>query len=674
MAVADDGGGQISYDGGETWSTYYNQPTAQYYRVNVDNHFPYRIYVAQQDNSTQRVLHRSSGSSIGERHWESTAGCECGHIAIDPTNNDIVYGGCYDGLLERRDHANDQRRSVTVWPDNPMGHGAEGMKYRFQWNFPIFFSPHDPKKLYTASNHLHVSFNEGQSWEIISPDLTRNDPEKLKSSGGPITQDNTSVEYYCTIFAAAESPRVKDLLWAGSDDGLVHVSRDGGENWNNVTPGNLPEWAMINSLEIDPHNDGGCYIAATLYKSGDFRPLIYKTEDYGQTWRKITNGIHEEHFTRVVRADPDREGLLYAGTETGVYISLDDGNNWQSLQLNLPIVPITDLIVKEKNLIASTQGRSIWLLDDLTPFHNWDGNTSGDMRLFQPMDSYSILGSQNKKVKNAGMNHPGGIMTHFYLKEHDEEMDTVKLRYTTRDGILIREFSNKTEEKKDKLKVEQGSNRFVWNMRYPDGKKFEGMIFWWGSLAGAKVVPGSYRVELEVNGKVASESFNILADPRVEMSSSDHKARFDFINEVMSKVTEAHEAIIEIRDVRGQMKNYTVRLPEEDEFNALREMAENIDSVMTSVEEALYQTKNRSSQDPLNFPIRLTNKLAHLNSQMGVGQDPPTDQAVELKNELVGEIDWHLNTYEMQVKGEMIPRFNAMVREKEVDAILLKED
>ena len=313
MIIADDGGAQVSYDGGTTWSTYHNQPTAQFYRVTTDNAFPYRIYVAQQDNSTIRVRHRSFGREIGEDDWEATAGGESAHIAIDPTNNDIVYGGSYGGFLTRVNHEKESVRGINVWPDNPMGYGAEGMKYRFQWNFPIIFSRHNPKRLYTFSNHVHVTENEGQSWDIISPDLTRNDPEKLKSSGGPITQDNTGVEYYCTIFAADESPLQEGLLWVGSDDGLIHLTRDGGKNWTNVTPKGMPEWMMINSVEPSPFDAGTCYVAGTRYKMGDFRPYLYKTTDYGATWKQINQGIPGEHFTRVVRTDPAKKAYSMPG-------------------------------------------------------------------------------------------------------------------------------------------------------------------------------------------------------------------------------------------------------------------------------------------------------------------------------------------------------------------------
>ena len=369
MIIADDGGAQVSFDGGENWSTYGNQPTAQFYRVTTDNSFPYRIYAAQQNNSTVSIKHRTSGFSIGERDWEPTAGGESAHIAVDPQNNDIVYGGSYGGFLTRVDHGTEQTQGINVYPDNPMGYGAEGMKYRFQWNFPIYFSPHDPNKLYTLSNHVHVSTNGGRSWELASPDLTRNDPEKLKSSGGPITQDNTGVEYYCTLFAGVESPYEEGLHWVGSDDGLIHVSKDGGDNWENVTPKGMPEWMMINSIDADPFNKGGAFVAGTRYKLGDYQPYLYHTKDYGKTWKLIVNGIPNDHFTRVVRADPKRAGLLYAGTETGMYISFDNGANWQPFQLNLPIVPITDLTIKNDNLIAATQGRSLWISDDLTIIH-----------------------------------------------------------------------------------------------------------------------------------------------------------------------------------------------------------------------------------------------------------------------------------------------------------------
>ncbi len=672
MVLGDDGGAQVTYDGGETWSTYYNQPTAQFYRVTTDNHFPFRIYAAQQDNSTVRIYHRTSGRSIGEGDWESTAGCECGHIAIDPEDEDVVYGGCYDGYLERKNHRTGESRAVNVWPDNPMGHGAEGMKYRFQWNFPLFYSPHDPDKLYAASNHLHVSYNDGQSWEIISPDLTRNDTSKLGPSGGPITKDNTSVEYYCTIFAAVESPLKKDVIWVGSDDGLVHVTQDGGENWTNVTPPNIPEWLMINSIEADPFNEGGAYLAATLYKAGDFNPYLFKTKDYGKTWTKITNGIEAEHFTRVIRADPEKQGVLYAGTETGMYISFDDGANWQSFQLNLPIVPITDLAIKDNHLIASTQGRSLWMIDDLTPLHQLnEGLQEKNAHLFQPKATYRMNGGYSKNTKGSGVNHPNGVMLYYYLNSYDEEKDSVTLVFSDLNGDEIKTFSNKAKEKKYKLEPKEGSNLFIWNMRYEDAEKFEGMVLWWASLSGPKAVPGTYNVRLTVNDQTQDVPFEILKDPRTEANEEDIQAQFDFITDVGSKVTEAHKAIDKIKDVRKQLKDYTKRLPEDDRYKVLIDEAEKMDSIMTHVEKELYQTKNKSSQDPLNFPIRLTNKLAHLISLTQRGDYPPTDQAIAFKNEMFQRIDEELGKLKI-VFEEQLPAFNQKIRELEADTILIE--
>jgi len=658
MIIGDDGGAQVTYDGGETWSTYYNQPTAQYYRVTTDNATPYRIYVAQQDNSTLRVNHRSDGSSIGENDWEETAGGESAHIAVDPTNNDIVYGGSYDGFLTRVNHKTGTVRGINVWPDNPMGHGAEGMKYRFQWNFPIIFSKHNPKKLYTFSNHVHVTENEGQSWKLLSDDLTRNDPAKLVSSGGPITQDNTSVEYYCTIFAANESPLKEGLLWVGSDDGLIHITKDGGQNWENVTPINMPEWNMINSVEPSAFDEGTCYVAATRYKLGDFQPYLYKTTDYGKTWEKITNGINKEHFTRVVREDPKRKGLLYAGTETGMYVSFDDGANWSPFQLNLPIVPITDLTIKENNLIVATQGRSLWILDDLTVLHQLDDTKKNEAAvLYQPKDSYRTKGGVSKTPsKTAGQNHPNGVITHFYLKNWSEK-DSVNLTYTTMAGDTLANYSNASKDKDKKLKVKKGGNTHVWDTRGKGAKLLDGMILWWASLDGAKAVPGQYKVHLNVNGGTSSQTFNIIPDPRAEASVADMQKQYNFITDVNTTIEKAHSSIKNIRKINAQLDTFTKQYKDNDQTKALVEKAKTMKEKFGAVEKALYQTKNRSGQDPLNFPIRLNNKLGHLNSLVAIDDFPPTDQDIAVKNELSGQIETQLNTFDELINTE-IEAFN----------------
>ena len=674
MIIADDGGAQISYDGGETWSTYHNQPTAQFYRLTTDNSFPYRIYAAQQDNSTIRIRHRSDGYGIGEGDWEETAGGESAHIAVDPTNPEIVYGGSYGGFLTRVNHDAGTVRAINVWPDNPMGYGAEGMKYRFQWNFPIIFSRHDPKKLYTFSNHVHLSTDEGQSWELLSPDLTRNDPDKLVSSGGPITQDNTGVEYYCTIFAANESPLKEGLIWVGSDDGLIHLTRDGGKTWENVTPSGMPEWNMINSIEPSSFDEGTCYVAATRYKLGDFEPYLYKTTDYGKTWARITNGIDPEHFTRVVREDPKRKGLLYAGTETGMYVSFDDGASWKPFQLNLPIVPVTDLVVRDNNLIVATQGRSIYILDDLTVLHQLNSNSgSAQAILFQPKDSYRTKGGARRTPSlTEGQNHPNGVVTHFYLKEVGEK-DSVALTYTTTAGDTLASYSTFAKENDKKLKVKKGGNTHVWDTRGKGAERLPGMILWWANLSGAKAVPGTYQVHLTAGGQTQTQTFKIVPDPRAEVSVADMQKQNDFITDINKTVDEAHQSIKKIRKINTQLEAFTSQYKDNEATKDLVEKAKKMKEGFGEIEKALYQTQNRSGQDPLNFPIRLTNKLAHLNSLVSLDDFPPTAQDVAVKNELSAAIHTQLQAFDKMVDEE-ISAFNKAFNDLNLNYLFVEEE
>ncbi|NVN16926.1 glycosyl hydrolase [Muricauda sp. HICW] len=673
MVMADDGGAQVSYDGGETWSTMNNQPTAQFYRVTTDNAFPYRIYVAQQDNSTLRINYRSDDGSIGEDDWEETAGGESAHIAVDPTNDDIVYGGSYGGLLTRVNHAKNTTRAINVWPDNPMGHGAEGMKYRFQWNFPIMFSKHDPNKLYTFSNHVHMTTNEGQSWELLSDDLTRNDPTKLVSSGGPITQDNTSVEYYCTIFAANESPLKEGLLWVGSDDGLIHVTKDGGQTWENVTPPSMPEWNMINSIEPSAFDEGTCYVAATRYKLGDFTPYLYKTTDYGKTWTKITDGIEDEHFTRVVREDPKRKGLLYAGTETGMYISFNDGAHWEKFQMNLPIVPITDLTIKDDNLIVATQGRSIWVIDDLTVLHQLDdAKKSANAILYKPRDSYRTKGrAARRPSKTEGENLENGVITHFYLKDFSEK-DSIALTYTKMNGDTLETYSTYSKEKGKKLEAKKGGNTYVWDTRGKGAERLDGMILWWANLSGPKAVPGTYKVTLNVNGDTQTENFTILPDPRAEVTAADMQKQYDFITEVNETVDRAHQSIKKIRAINGKLDEFIKKYKDDEATKALVEKAEKMKEEFGSIEKQLYQTQNRSNQDPLNFPIKLTNKLAHLNSLVSIDDFPPTEQDIAVKNEMTAKINEQLSTFDTLIDQE-IAAFNNEFNQLKLDYLSIEE-
>ena len=593
-------------------------------------------------------------------------------MAIDPTNNDIVYGGSYGGLLTRVNHKTGETRAINVWPDDPMGHGAEDFKYRFQRNFPILFSPHEKNKLYAASNHLHVTYNEGQSWEIISPDLTRNDPTTLGPSGGPITKDNTGVEYYATIFAVQESKYEKDVIWTGSDDGLVHITRDGGKNWLNVTPKKMPEWMMINCIEVDPFTKGGAYIVGTKYKSGDYQPYIYKTENYGKSWKQMTNGIGSEDFTRALRADPKRKGLLYAGTERGMYISFDDGKNWQAFQLNLPIVPITDLAIKNDNLIAATQGRSFWMIDDLTPLHQLDTDmTKEEVILFKPKDSYRMSGGRGATSKTQGTNHYGGVAINFFIKEQKEE-NPVSMSIYESNGKHIKTFSTKPnkEKKEGKLDLSNGNNIFYWDMMYSGAERVQGIILWWASLSGPMALPGDYKVTLKVGDVEKTQGFTILKNPISETTLADAKAQFDFINDINDKVTEIHKALKNIKKVRDQINTLKKSIKDQEKHKELLDFADMLAKDLTAVEEALYQTKSKSRQDPLNFPIRLNNKLAHLNSLTRIGTYRPTQQAIDFKNEISKEIDAELAKLYSLFNNE-IKELNSKVKDSQIDFIQL---
>ena len=715
MIEANDGGANVSYDGGETWSTQTNQPTAQMYRVSTDNAFPYRLLGGQQDNSTVRIRSRSAhGSAIGVRDWEPTAGGESGHVVAKPDDPDIVYGGSYGGFLTRLDHRTGERRAVNVWPDNPMGWGAAELKYRFQWNFPLFFSNHDPDLLFAAANVLFVSRDEGASWQALSGDLTRNDKSKMGPSGGPITKDNTSVEYYGTIFAAIESPHEPGVFWTGSDDGLVHISRDGGGEWTEVTPGvtpeggkrnvtpeggkrnTLPEWAQINSIEAHPTERGGLYLAATRYKSDDFTPYLFKTLDYGQTWTRIDAGIDRQHFTRVVRADPDRAGLLYAGTENGVYVSFDDGASWRSLQLGLPIAPITDLAVKDGDLVAATQGRGYWILDDLSPLHQLEpelaklvvGRPSGatPAHLFTPRPAYRLGGGRGRgEPVHMGKNPPDGVVFHFLLAEEPAEDTEVKLEILEADGELIRHFIPKPKKRGDEkkpddedkedprqLELEAGANRFVWDLRYPGAEKFPGLVLWNRRLDGPRAVPGDYRARLTVGEWSAEVPFEVVADPRTSATPEDFQAQFDFLIAVRDQLSRAHGEIGRIRDAKKQIKSLEKRLEGESQAEPLIEAGEALVEGLDEIQKALYQTRNKSRQDPLNYPIRLNDKLAGLLSLASYGDRRPTEQMVAVRDELTAAIDAELAKL-AKIWETDLPAYNAVAREHEIDRVILDE-
>lgn len=671
MIVADDGGAQISFDGGTNWSTYYNQPTAQFYRVTTDNSFPYRILGAQQDNTTVRIKSRTSGVGITDADWQPTAGAESGYVVADPLNPDVVYGGNYGGYISRLDHKTGENRAINVWPDNPMGAGADVLKYRFQWNFPIFFSPNNPKRLYAAGNALFVTENEGASWEQISPDLTTNDKTKQASSGGPITQDNTSVEYYCTIFTATESPLEKDLLWTGSDDGLIHVSKDGGKHWDNVTPKDAPKWMMWNCVEVDPFKKGAAYFVGTRYKLDDFTPYIYKTEDYGKSWKLITNGIERMHFARCLRADPKRAGLLYAGTEYGMYISYDDGASWKPFQQNLPIVPITDLTIKENDLVVATQGRAFWVIDDLSVLQQKDNVVLNQpIHVFNVTPAYRMQGNAfaqfANSVRNAGTNPPTGVLINYYVKEVSDSAKA-SLTILDKNHQLVKAFSTDAKEPNNKLDISSGMNQFAWNMLYPESERIEGMILWNGTPRGILAAPGNYFAKIRVGKDSAEVPFTIKPDPNYKATAEDYEQQFTFLKTVQDKFNETQKAIKDIRALRTQINSF-ISLQGKDVPNEIKQTADSINKQLTSIEESLYQTKAKSSQDVLNYPIRLNDKLAGLFNVANSGNFPPSRQAKEVYADLATQIDAQLVKLK-NIKEKQVPAFNELIRQKALPVI-----
>ena len=725
MIESNDGGVNVSFNGGKSW-TEQDQATAQFYRVTLDNDFPYHIYGAQQDNSTVRIASRSTDFGIRETDWYDVGGGESGWIAPSPKDSEIVFAGSYGGLITRLDHRTGQLRDVSPYPNNPMGAGADVLKYRFQWNFPILFSPHDANTLYTAGNVLFRSLNEGQNWEVISPDLTRNDKSKQGSSGGPITKDNTSVEYYATIFTVMESPVQKGVIWTGSDDGLVQLTRDGGKTWTNVTPNKdlMPEWIQINSIEASPHDPATAYVAATMYKWDDNKPYLYKTSDFGKTWKRITNGIPATAFTRVIREDPNKRGLLYAGTETGLYVSFDDGGNWQSMQFGFPVVPITDLAIhkREQDLVAATQGRSFYIFDDLPFIHQLMDAGGMDAikqtKLFQPENPYRMDGGSSPLPATAtvGRNPANGAVVYYSLKS--KPTSDVVLEFLDASGKSIQKFTGKpakattaaqpsptpspsataqpspspateaapaSEEppaggeepegfgapRQPRVTTDVGMNRFVWDLRYAESVRFPGMILWAGEMRGPRVTPGMYQVRLTVDGQTTSQNFEVKADPRLSTSAADYAKQLELGLKIRDKVTETHNAIIQIRDVRKQVDDLLKRVAGQAGFKVINDAATPLKRNLTAVEESLYQTKNRSSQDPLNFPIRLNNKLAALAGVVQSADGAPTDQSYAVYDELVVQIDAQLAKLAQIMKTE-VPAFNQLVRDQNVPAVTVK--
>jgi photosystem II stability/assembly factor-like uncharacterized protein len=689
MILSNDGGATITADGGQTWSTEDNQPTAQFYRVALDEDFPYHIYGAQQDNSTVRIASRTLSGGITAADFYDVGGGESGWIAPDPRNSEIVYAGSYGNLITRQDHRTGQMRNINAWPDNPMGYGADTLKYRFQWSFPIDFSPHDPKTLYIGSNVLMKTVNEGQSWETISPDLTRNDKSKQLSSGGPITQDNTSIEYYDTIFTFMESPVTKGLIWTGTDDGLVQITRDGGKHWDNVTPKGFPEWSQVNSIDASTFDAGTAYVAVTAYKLDDFHPYLFKTADYGKTWTKIVNGIPDRHFTRVVKEDPNHRGLLVAGTEFGLYISFDDGANWKSFQLNLPIVPIADVAFhkREQELVVATQGRSFYIFDDLPLlYQNSPSVQTEDAHLFKPKDTYRVGGGRGFGGGGrgggpaVGENPPAGAVIGYWLKARPQ--GDVKLEFLDSTGKLVHEFSSRAPELAPaaegaeanagggrgggppaRVSAQAGMNRFIWNMRYPDATTFPGIILWAGSMTGPLAAPGTYQVRLTVDGKAQTQSFAIKKDPRLDTTPEDYAKQLTLALQVRDKLSETNEGVIRIRELRKQLDEYAKR-----DDKRVADAAKALIGKLTAVEEELYQTKNRASEDPLNYPIKLNNKLAYVMGVVESSDNQPTAQSYMVYEDVATKVNGEMKTLNGLLTTDLAA-FNKLIHDQNIPAI-----
>lgn len=651
MIGANDGGAAVSLNGGGSWSDIMNQPTAQLYHVAVDNGFPYRLYASQQDNTSITVPSRSDFGRNTLEDWHTVGGGEDGYIAPRTDDPNIVYSADHHWLT-RYDHRTKQVRDISPNPETHYGWGAADINYRFWWTFPVMTSPHDPDVLYITSQYVHRTTNEGQSWEIISPDLTRADPKTLERTPsyehpepgeywGPITREAYGPEWYATIFAFAESPARAGVLWAGSDDGWIHVSRDAGQSWTNVTIPDLPEFALISIIDPSHHDPATAYVAATRYKLDDQTPYLYRTRDYGATWTRINGGIPDDDFTRVIREDPERPGILYAGTERTVYISFDDGDHWQPLRRGLPVVPIHDLAVKDGDLVAASHGRSFWILDDVALLHQLEpGALAGDVHLFRPRPTlrFNTGASLVARYTSGGVvlpNPPDGVVVPYYLREAPRGDVTVRIL----DGAeVVRTF--------EKVPAEAGANRFVWDMRYPGAVVLPNAVFQ-GSARGPLAPPGTYRVELHVDGRILSEPFEIVRDPRIEYTDADLVTQFEFLIDVRDKLTETMALVGKIRDMRERAEE-AVR-----GAGSRRELVEalgELNDQLYPLEERLVQYRARAGQDLIAQPTGIDSKLARLMSFASMADAPPTDGDLELFSRLAEAI---------QERAEAVARIEA---------------
>ena len=681
MIESDDGGATISEDGGESWSSEDTEPTAEFYHVATDDRFNYYVYGAQQDNSTVAIASRTDSGVIDETDWYDVGGGESGFVLPDLKDPNVVYAGSYSGLITRYDKANGQEQDISPWPLNPMGHGAVDTKYRFQWTAPIAMSPYDTHTIYFGAQVLFQTVDQGQTWTIISPDLTRNDKSKQGSAGGPLEQDNTSVEYYDTLFAVAESPVERGLIWAGSDDGLVHVTRDGGKSWSDVTPKDIPAWSRIDLIDPSPHDAGTAYLAADRSRWDDFHPYLYKTMDYGQTWTKITDGLPDNVFTHAIREDTIHKGLLFAGTETGIWVSFDDGAKWQSLQLNLPTVPVHDMTIHGNDLIVATHGRSFWILDDILSLRQMTAEQANDdVYLFKPETAYRFRGVGFRLPGGvaAGENPPSGATIDYELKTVPK--DPIALEILDSKGKVIRKYSSKSANGAPAggfaaffgggatLPAKAGFNRFQWDLRYEAPARVPGAVAWGGFEHGPFVVPGDYQVKLTVAGHSYTAPLQVDEDPRIHVSVEDLQKQLDFSLQVDARITEAHEAVNQIREMHAQLDALEKRLAGNDKAKSAADAAKELDKKLTAVEDALIQSKSQSGEDPLNYPVMIADQMLALTSTVDSADAAPTQSSRDVFDVLNKQLDEQLATYR-QLKDKDLAELNRQIRNANIPAI-----
>ena len=671
MALSDDGGAQITNDGANSWSSIDNQPTAQFYRVNIDNQFPYKLYGGQQDNTSVIISSRNNRGEITERDWSFGPGGESAYLVFDPNNPTVVYGGGYQGFIDRMDVKSQEVKSVQAYPSIMMANTPSTMKYRFNWNFPVMVSPHDPHVLYHAGNRLFRSTNGGLKWDIISPDLTRNEKSKQIDGGMPFTNEGAGGEVYNTIYYVMESPLTKGELWTASDDGLVYLTKDDGANWANVTPAGLPE-CLIQSIELSSFDKGTAYITGTRYKFNDFGSYTYKTVDYGKTWAKIADGIRTDDFLKVIREDNKNKNILYGGAERGFYISFNAGASWQPMQLNLPVAPVTDLMIHGNDLVAATAGRAFWILDDIGAIQQ---NAAGDdaaVRLFHPKPSYRYGAGTGlpEKDPTAGQDAPTGVIFDYMLPEVTDK-DTVTLSIYDKDGKLVRAYSNQKDTSTTNaplLKAVHGHNRYLWDLRRTSLKPEIKGQFMTAPYRGAMVRPGEYRAVLRAKGQYAETTVTLLANPLIEgLTEADWQQQNDLLQHITADISEVHGSINSMRKARQQLNAQAETYTGVKDADTLVHEAKRISKSIDDWESNVLQTKSKGGQDLINYAGKLNLEFFALYDYVDVADPRVTAGAGERLTDL--EQQWAAEKAKLAPIRESIGKYNALVRDKKVDAV-----